>query len=40
MGRQVGWLGGIAGSEAPIPLFSVRILFEPGTFRIITAMPF
>jgi RHS repeat-associated protein len=39
MGRQVGWSGGLEGSEAPIPLTSVTIKVVPGTNRIITAYP-
>ena len=39
MGRQVGWLGGKAGSEAAVPLDAVTIHVVPGTNKLITAYP-
>jgi RHS repeat-associated protein len=39
MGRQVGWLGGSAGSEAAVPLDAVTIFVVPDTNKLITAYP-
>ncbi len=39
MDRQVGWLGGQAGSEAAVPLKSVTIIVKPETNKIITSYP-
>jgi hypothetical protein len=39
MDRQVGILGGMAGSEAYVPLNRVEIVLVPGTNKLITAYP-
>ena len=39
MGRQVGYLGGVAGSRAAVQLNSVKIIVRAGSNKVITAFP-